>query len=1363
MRPANGGEPASGAPDFAGRYQLQGLLGRGGMASVHRALDRATGRIVALKQLLQPAGDERRATHERLFEREFHTLSQLSHPCVIAVYDFGVTNEGVNYYTMELLDGGDLLERAPLPWQEACRLLFDVCSSLALLHSRRLLHRDISPRNIRCTHGGRAKLIDFGAMAPMSGGGNPIVGTPAFIAPETLHRSALDARTDLYSLGASFYFALTGQLPYPARALGDLLTVWNDKPVPPSTRVPGIPPALDDLVMSLLSIEPALRPPSAFAVMQRLTAIADLPNQEAASVSQAYLTTPALAGREAVLADLRGLLLRALSVGGKGVMLRADAGLGRSRILDACVLEAKTLGARVLRATASGTTQDFEVALALVQHLVDALPSSALADQFPQLFELERSRPQLRDFASLRADPEQLQHSVARLLRAASKLQPIVLAVDDVQRIDEPSAAVIAELIDRSRHGRAFVALTVENGAPSTQALEVLSRRCELRMLAPLTLADTHTLFGSVFGEVPNLTAVVEEIYGIARGNPRQSIDLAQHLIDHGKITYAAGIWTLPSGLKNEDLPRSAEAAIRARIEALSPLARVLAEAHALSFVERFSHDAYRSLAVDADPSAVDAAVNELLAQQALVGDGESYAISNRLWGAALEAGLDASTRATRHGALREFFQPHHEIASLHHAFRAGAAEQEAALDELLALQQRFTNISHTQLVELQFGKLALSYPIAIAVAERLGRPVRQVHDLLHWLTMISIASAEPSLYWQAAPRWLLQLTHDTGLDLFRLDDQNSDPGARLTTALTKAIERYNALPERERAYRVDEAIPLLASYVAVSIAIGVRTIDVPLLQTLAPLLEPFAPLSPLLQALWQNTVGTFECYDRCHYERARARWLDVYKQLEHLSEVDLVHVTAIRNAIAYAVGSIEAFIGLASAESWADKLDSDPYQRVSGLYLRKVVRLSQGDWAGADALQRQAEVLALQARVPQMFTTTLTVEISAHAYSNDLAGVKDVIERERLESARYPGWTPYLCEAEARFDLIRGNYASAKARYDKLLAEYSLDERGLSKAMPAWIAAQGGMCEALLGLDRPTEAHASARAALAVCEQHEIWLYRWELLRMLALSEAKLGDFASATARLDRLLAEQTEFGVTGLRIGVSYEARAEVALWSGDAAAFDHFARLTAREYRHGANSPLGARYERLTREAQRRGLVPSTSLSDFEPTTMAHSGVGEQPDVESVVEMALAGSTELPDRCLKALRLVCGARAARGGHLFLAANDGPQLMASCDLAQPADGLSRRVREYLIEQEDRFDTMTIAVGEDQPIEVMNDVAVASVDGLEYELLPLTSVESQELRIAAVLAIAPGEHLRNNPRQTQLLSTIAAHLVKGR
>jgi serine/threonine-protein kinase len=155
--------------------------------------------------------------------------------------------------------------------------MFDVCSSLALLHSRRLLHRDISPRNIRCTANGGAKLIDFGAMSAMSAGGGQLAGTPAFSAPEAVQRSAIDARTDLFSLGATMYFALTGRLAYAARTFAEALAAWHIKPEPPSHVVPEIPAALDDLVMSLLHVEPGLRPQSAFEVMQRLAAIAQLP------------------------------------------------------------------------------------------------------------------------------------------------------------------------------------------------------------------------------------------------------------------------------------------------------------------------------------------------------------------------------------------------------------------------------------------------------------------------------------------------------------------------------------------------------------------------------------------------------------------------------------------------------------------------------------------------------------------------------------------------------------------------------------------------------------------------------------------------------------------------------------------------------------------------------------------------------------------------------------------------------------------------------------------------------------------------------------------------------------------------------
>jgi hypothetical protein len=130
---------------IAGRYVRLEQLGAGGMGTVHRARDEATGQFVAFKQLVSSLAGGRRRTAEALFEREYHTLVRLKHPRIIEVYDYGLTETGP-YYTMELLDGRDMNELGIILYRDVCRILRDVASSLALIHARRLVHRDVSPR-----------------------------------------------------------------------------------------------------------------------------------------------------------------------------------------------------------------------------------------------------------------------------------------------------------------------------------------------------------------------------------------------------------------------------------------------------------------------------------------------------------------------------------------------------------------------------------------------------------------------------------------------------------------------------------------------------------------------------------------------------------------------------------------------------------------------------------------------------------------------------------------------------------------------------------------------------------------------------------------------------------------------------------------------------------------------------------------------------------------------------------------------------------------------------------------------------------------------------------------------------------------
>ena len=263
---------------IAGRYRPEHMLGRGGMAAVHKVFDTSKQQHCALKRLFLPERPDRRASAVALFEREFLTLSQLDHPRVVEVFDYGVDEVGP-YYTMELIGGADLHKLVPLPWREACAIARDLCSVLALLHSRRMVYRDLGPRNVRYAPGVAAKLIDFGAMMPM-GASRTLVGTPAFCAPEAVHLQPLDARTDLYSLGVTLYFMLLGRVPYAARDFHQLREQWRSQPRRPIDSVPELPKALDQLVMDLIHLDPTLRPANAAEVMERLGAIEGRPSGE---------------------------------------------------------------------------------------------------------------------------------------------------------------------------------------------------------------------------------------------------------------------------------------------------------------------------------------------------------------------------------------------------------------------------------------------------------------------------------------------------------------------------------------------------------------------------------------------------------------------------------------------------------------------------------------------------------------------------------------------------------------------------------------------------------------------------------------------------------------------------------------------------------------------------------------------------------------------------------------------------------------------------------------------------------------------------------------------------------------------------
>ena len=1183
---------------FGERYKVLAVLGSGGMATVYRAEDRVSGRSVAIKHSSHRPDSRTGRELCALFAREFHLLAQLSHPRVIEVYDYGV-EAGRPYYTMELLDGGDLRELAPLPWRKACAVIYDVCSSLALLHSRGFVHRDISPRNVRYTQTEHAKLIDFGAALQM-GVAQQVVGTPAFVPPEALSRGALDARADLFSLGATFYFALTGELAYLAYQLGDLHTAFLRTPPAPSELAPDVPAALDELVMSLISLERAQRPRSAFEVMQRLAAIANLARDESDAVPAAYLSAPLSVGRATELALLQQKIAAGMSANATASLLLGPSGAGRTHLLDACAIVGKTLGATVLKVSAEPDGRRFSVAQALLTQLWEraALATWSLAQREQVADDLfhapgsasEQAAAVPRELAQT-ASPMQTRAALERLLWALSREQPLLIVVDDLHCVDDASLSLLTALAQVKRPRLALL-LAADSGAPKRAegAFDVLASYCERIAVLPLSADASANLIASLFGDVPNLPLVCRQIYQVAQGNPGATLRLAQWLVQSGAIRYWAGTWTLPEQLSAADLPTSGERALVEQLGRLSPLARELAECQALAIHGIFTHGDYLRLAHTADPSAVERALLALVAVGILKSDGRSYTFTSYALAPQLLAASPATERERQHAALAHMFMAEGTplVFAAHHLLECGQVR--LGLERVAAhfheMETEGGDITNNQTLPLEPEALAKLYIKAFGCTEQLGAGPRELGRYRQHMVLVSVVTDE-SLYWTAGSAWLKQLEVDSGLTHYRALRSDQPALERLGQAYAAAQQAYDQTPEAQRGYPPDEAIRMLVLYVVMSIAIAARSLDRRLITSLAPLLEPFVPLSPIVHAIWQNAYATSQ-NQAAQLLQATAGWQSVNDALGSVSGQELRYVAGIRNAVAFGIGTIEAGLGFRQAERWVGALDSDPLQRVNAMYLRKVIALLQGDWETADGYRKQAELLAAHAAMRQLLPTLLPSELAAHALAGDLAGVKHISERIDILAERHASWRAFAQLARGQFERLRGDFVQARELLEACLHTTDPRNAGELATLLAFCPAAAAYVDVLVDLGQPAQAEEWGRTVLELMHSLHIDAASWELERAVALAEARQPDKLDAAAlRLDLLIERQRTLGASGLLLGATYEARARVAIHALDGAATRAYAQRTAEEYRHGLGSVLGARYDRLCEEARRAGI--------------------------------------------------------------------------------------------------------------------------------------------------------------------------------
>jgi hypothetical protein len=1233
----------------AGRYQLRGLLGSGGNATVHEVFDSVRGTTLAMKRLSVEAARGR--TSALLFRREYRTLRELSHPAIVRAYDYGV-DRGSPYYTMDLAPGVDVRALSPIDWRGASRILRDVVSALSLVHSRRLVHRDVSAGNVRRTDSGGARLLDFGSLCPM-GVASEVVGTAPFVPPESLNGRPLDARSDLFSVGALAYFLLTGRHAYPAARLAELQDVWSAPVAPPSMLAEGVPEALDSLVLSLLSLNPSGRPGAASEVFDRISTIAELSDDEGASVALGYLTTPTMVGRDAVVARFRKRLRAADGGRGSALVIEGKPGFGRSRLLGALVAEATFSNVIALYAQGSeGRSGVFGVARALAKRLLEVEPASARAS-LPDASVLQTlgidggldASSGSPSFWRARVD------AVATWFTSVSARTPLVIAIDDIDDADDASMTVLARLAEAARSRRLLVVGTARSAG------DVIQTRFRnlggTHTLRPLTPDETRALVSSIFGNGSGIEMVAVWIHALSEGSPRVALELSQHLVDSGIARYENGAWILPQSLHGLELPSSFEEAMSLRVESLGPMARCLAQGLSLTVQgEPLVLEEYPALLATTEPEELIGALNELVAAQILVGKGGTYGFGHEAMRVAVERSVSGDARADFHRRLAEIYRSGSTRASVvaaHHLLLSGdesgafatLARFIAERNEYLVRGYRFLRSPdggalHEQLLDWGFSHDA-PMPDVIRIA-------RQLFGLANF----AFGNAD-----RHAPFVMAELEGQTGLVHWDEFEHVTDPAERIQSCVARADARTASLPEVARGLTTRGAIAEFCNCTMYLTGMYSRTAQFERVVGLLRNIERLAPLSPAV-AITADTVR--------FAADARRGWIASELRLSVLARIgapvpEMPEQTRVGTHLLalYYQGLEEAVMGDRLAFARADELEVDAPYTALGWQLRSVAHLFLGQERKAEVCRKKRDIaLVGQGESERHVEAALSYESSACVALGDLMLVKRVLPALRERADTYPGWLPHCLFVEGAHEALRGDLPKAVELMERAA--------GLVKpgAHQSWLEIEGRLVQLLVAVGREREACVRARAALEVCDGQRLIPPYVDLLEAsLALAEARLGDAEGATARAAECVRRAESRGATGILALDLYAMQAQVALAARDTTTFAAVQKHLVATCTQVDSKAFAGRLSALLRMSVGGGFEPV----ELTPRPLRRREAATLARVRTELELC-SGAAE---RASRSLGLVLQQSGAQRGYLYLSQPDGFVLAASRSVDPP------------------------------------------------------------------------------------------------
>lgn len=608
-------------PARIGPYRVIRPLAQGGMAAVFEVQDPTTKERVALKLL----------THRGLamprFAREFRALTRLDHPNIVRVYRYG-SHEGSPFLTMELLDGQPVQAYAksvgrpgrPRRTREVLRITALVADALSYLHARGIVHRDLKSANVLVLRDGRLKVLDFGTAHIATAGevitrAGEFVGTFAYASPEQITGGAVDARSDLYSLGALLYRLCTGRRVFEADTPHGLARKHIEEvPRPPRELVPALPQPVEDLILRMLCKDPAERPQSAQEVANLIRGRARRPEDSGALT----LNTPKLMGREAEIARAQSWMDNAAP--GEALLVVGARGSGRQRSLNAIIAEARSRSWRVFDGAFTGQP-GLGAFAEQVESAWTTLPPQDRTRLGDASYWLEKAGEGPLDGAE---EQQNLDESLFSILCARQRRDaaPLILALGNLHRAPPVALRALATLRARMREAQVHLLIlgscTDLSDAPAGTVRTRFPNGHRLN-LGPLEPEQVGLMVQQMLGGAVPPPQLTETIHRATGGLPGFVEEVVRALVEQGSLKpfHTGGTLTWVDTSDGEiAIPGSAREAITFRLDGLGrEETRVL---EALAIAGGRSELAELAFALDLEPSALQATVDELTQQHIL-------------------------------------------------------------------------------------------------------------------------------------------------------------------------------------------------------------------------------------------------------------------------------------------------------------------------------------------------------------------------------------------------------------------------------------------------------------------------------------------------------------------------------------------------------------------------------------------------------------------------------------------------------------------------------------------------------------------------------------------------------------------------